>query len=356
VSKKEASVRIDGRYGEGGGSILRLATALSAITGNTVVVDNIRSNRSRPGLAPQHLTGLKALARLFSARTQGLSLGSTKVKFVPRSPRGGQLSVDVGTAGSIGLVLQTLMIVVPFVGEPTEISLTGGTHVRWSPNIDYLERVTLPIMRRMGYRGTLSLIQPGYYPKGGGKVIFKGEPWQGLEAVSLEDFGQVESIGGISRASNLPKHVPMRQADAAKSLLSDRVEPEVFVTTERAMSPGSAITLWAETSEGCILGSSSLGEKGKPAEEVGTEAARDMKAFIDSRSPVDPFLLDQILPYASLADGKSVFESVKLTDHALTNIHVIGEFLNSQIEVEGDRGGSCRIEVYGADLEGSWNV
>ncbi len=346
------SVRIDGRYGEGGGSILRLAVAMSAVTGKPVTVNDIRRNRPRPGLAPQHLNGLKAMASLFGARTKGMELGSTTIEFDPREPRHKGLSVDVGTAGSTGLILQILMIVLPFIDGGMEISLKGGTHVRWSPNIDYIDHVTIPLLEKMGYEASLSMRKPGYYPKGGGQVIFHSRPCAPLKAIDLESFGSIESMEGVSRASNLPSHVPRRQAESASSSLSISGEPQIDVVTEDAFCPGSAITLWGSTSTGCILGSSALGEKGKPAEKVGREAAEEMNDYIQNGSPVDHYALDQLLPYAALAKGRSVLRSSKLTKHAITNIYVVQEFLDLSFEVEGQEGRECMIAVKGAGLEG----
>lgn len=345
-------VEVDGRYGEGGGSILRLATALSAVTGQPLTVRNIRENRPRPGLAPQHLTGLKALARLFSAHTQGIELGSTWIKFVPRSPDLGRLSVDVGTAGSVGLMLQSLMIALPFTGRMTEVTLTGGTHVRWAPNLDYLENITLPILGEMGYECNLTMLSPGYYPKGGGRVSFISNPCDGLRALRMDSFGEVQNVEGVSRASNLPEHVARRQAKSAADALSGFTEPRIGISTEKALCPGSAITLWASTTTGCRLGASALGERGKPAEAVGREAGEEMRSYLEGRAPIDSYMLDQVLPYAALARGTSVLRGFRLTTHATTNIYVIGRFLDCQIDVEGETGEPCVVKVRGVATEG----
>ncbi len=329
-----------------------MAAGLSAVTGKPVSVRNIRENRPRPGLAPQHLAGLKALAKLFNAHTRGIELGSTEIKFMPQTPSMAHLSVDVGTAGSIGLMLQTLMIPAPFLGQRLEVSLTGGTHVSWSPNTDYLAKVTIPILRSMGYNCGLTMISPGYYPKGGGRASFTSDCSKSLRALRKDAFGKLESIQGISRASNLPKHVARRQAASATETLSDLADTRIDVLTENAMCPGSAITLWAATTTGCRLGASALGKKGKPAESVGGEAGQEMLSYIKSRAPVDPYLLDQIVPYAVMAKGKSVLKGFRFTMHAKTNIHVVRKFIDCQIDVEGEIGQPCTIKIQGSGFEG----
>jgi len=340
-------VEIDGSYGEGGGSILRVATGLAAATGRAVRIVNIRANRPRPGLAAQHLTGLRTLTRLFDAETKGAEIGSTEVTFIPRRPRLRSLSVDVGTAGSISLVLQSVMIALSTHQGEVSLELTGGTHVRWAPNYDYLSNVTVPVLKRMGYHSEVRLERPGYYPKGGGKVSFRSVGATRLQPAAFERFGKLEGIHGVSRASNLPEHVAKRQAKSASEVLSRFTDPEIEVKVERSFSPGSSITVWAVTSEGCRLGASALGERGKPAEQVGREAGEEMAAYLREESPMDPYMLDQLIPYCALAEGTSVLKASKLTKHAVTNVYVASRIAGCRIDVEGELGEPCTIRIRG---------
>ncbi len=316
------------------------------------MIEDIRQNRPRPGLAQQHLTGLRALARLFNAEASGLEIGSTRVAFAPSKVAASRLSIDVGTAGSIGLILQTLMIALPLAGREVELDVTGGTHVPWAPNTDYLGNVTLPVLRRMGYEATLNMLSPGYYPKGGGRVRVSITPVRSLEAVRLDDFGKLDWVRGISRASNLPGHISERQAASARRALQGVADPEVEISNQGALCAGTALTVWAATSTGCRLGASSLGKRGKPAEVVGEEAAGELSSYIRSRSPMDVHLLDQVLPYAAMARGHSTIRGGEFTMHAKTNIHVIRHFLDCEISVEGDVGKPYVVEVEGAGLMG----
>ncbi len=343
---------IDGRYGEGGGSILRVATGLSAVTGRPVEITNVRVNRPKPGLAPQHLAGLKCLARLFNARTTGLELGSTEIGFFPHAPAIAELEADAGTAGSVALMLQSLMIPIPFIRRRVDLSLTGGTHVPWSPSFDYLKHVTLPLLNSMGCGFDASLIVPGYYPRGGGRVVFSSRPCDHLEAVRLDSFGEIASIEGISRASNLPEHVASRQANSAAGVLGGLGSLDIRCQVDASPSPGSAITLWASTTTGCRLGAVALGKRGKPAETVGREAAGELREYVRSGSPVDPYMLDQILPYCALARGTSILRGFKLTAHATTNAYVIGLLLGCRVEIDGQVGERCTMRVEGVGLQG----
>jgi len=345
-------VKVDGLYGEGGGSVLRTALGLSAVTGRPVSVRNIRSNRPRPGLAAQHLTGLRALARLFGARIDGAELGSTAICFAPGKPVAGEIEVDVGTAGSIALMLQTLMIPLPFAGRDTRISLSGGTHVPWAPTVDYLANVTIPLLERMGCRYEIEILKPGYYPRGGGKVVLNSSPSNGLGALNLDNFGRLCNVRGISRVSNLPEHVAGRQASSAKKVLGSVLDVKVDVISEAALCPGSAITLWALTSNGCRLGASALGKRGKPAEEVGRQAGDEILSYMNFGAPVDPYFLDQVIPYAALARGRTRLSGSRYTLHAKTNIHIVKKFVDCEIEVEGDLDGPCKVTIDGVSLRG----
>ena len=180
-------IEIDGSYGEGGGAVLRIATALSAVTSKPVHVTNIRSGRPKPGLMPQHLNAVKAVAALSNASLSGLELGSTDIIFNPRSLSGGDYKIDIGTAGSITLILQAFMIPAAFADGPVTIGITGGTDLRWSPSVDYLENVTLPILRLMGYKVRINILQRGHYPRGGGLVELKVDPIKKLKPLIASD-------------------------------------------------------------------------------------------------------------------------------------------------------------------------
>ena len=77
---------VDGSYGEGGGQILRTALSLAALTGVPVRIERIRARRSKPGLRPQHLTAVQAVARVSQAEVTGVHLGSQALTFRPRTP------------------------------------------------------------------------------------------------------------------------------------------------------------------------------------------------------------------------------------------------------------------------------
>lgn len=322
-------MEIDGSYGEGGGQLVRTAVALSAITGRPVKITNIRKNRPNPGLKPQHLKALETAAIVCSARVSGLSPGSTEFSFSPVEIRGGKYRIDIGTAGSIPLLLQCLMPALPFAEKKIELTVRGGTDVAWSPTIDYLRHVTLPALEKMGYAGRVKLQERGYYPKGGGTVLATFEPCKlrGFHFKNPKNKLNLE-VRGISHASNLPSHVAARQAEAAKTLLLEEgYSPDIGTECFELFSTGSGITLWTG-----FFGGTALGKKGLPAEKVGRKAAGEILPELRSLAAVDVHLADQLIPYMALA-GNSSYTVRELSMHTKTNIWVTEQFLDVKFRI-----------------------
>ncbi|WP_297479518.1 RNA 3'-terminal phosphate cyclase, partial [Thermococcus sp.] len=317
-------VEINGSYGEGGGQILRTAVALSVITGKPVRVYNIRANRPNPGLKTQHLHGILALKELSNARVKGAQVGSTRLEFIPGKPEPKYIRVPIKTAGSITLVLQALLPAMAFTGGSFEV--TGGTDVPWSPPVDYLKNVTLFALERMGLKVELEIKRRGHYPKGGGLVVGKVEPWEERKPLIALEWRKIERFSGISHATNLPAHVAERQAKAAEEKLRSfySVPVEIEKEVSRSLGPGSGIVVWAET-DSLRLGGDALGKRGKPAEVVGREAAGELLDQLTTRAAVDKFLGDQLIPFLAFAGGE--IGVAKITSHLVTNVWVVEQFL-----------------------------
>ncbi|ODS36377.1 MAG: RNA 3'-terminal-phosphate cyclase [Candidatus Altiarchaeales archaeon WOR_SM1_86-2] len=322
---------IDGSKGEGGGQILRTAVAMAAITGVDVRIENIRANRPDPGLKAQHLNGIKAVAELCDAEVKGLNIKSHVIEFCPDEIKGGEMNIDIGTAGSITLILQALMVPAMFADDTVKIKIRGGTDVKWSPPLDYLRFVTSGILKKSGYDAEINLLRRGYYPKGGGEVEAVIHPAE-IKKINLAGRGEIKRVLGISHSHTGLRNanVAQRQAMHARKILVNNllnlgVNEEVNIREEYqdAFSYGSGITLWAET-ENSLIGASSLGEKGKMAELVGKEAAEDLIREIKSDAPLDMHMADQIIPYLALAKGK--VKASRITRHARTNVLVVNQF------------------------------
>lgn len=320
-------IEINGSYGEGGGQVVRTAVALSAVTGKAVRLKNIRKNRPNPGLKAQHLRSLETAARICNARVSGLVLGSTELSFTPMEIESKDSRIDIGTAGSITLLLQGLMPALPFAKEEMTLRVRGGTDVAWAPSIDYLQHVTLKALRKMGYVCELELHERGYYPKGGGEVKASFKPCK-LRGFHFQKEGE-ETVLGYSHSSNLPPNVAERQAEAAKArLLKAGFASEIKSESSNYFSTGSGISLWTGFS-----GGSSLGKPGLPAEKVGRKAAEEILPEILSETSVDVHLADQLIPYMALA-GDSSYTVRELSLHTKTNIWVTEQFLDVEFGVK----------------------
>ena len=322
-------IRIDGSFGEGGGQILRTAIALSCITGMDVEVFNIRANRPKPGLKAQHLKGIQIAKEICSAQVEGLRMGSTKIVFRPGKLKVRDMNIDIGTAGSITLLLQTILPPVIHAEKSCRLEITGGTDVSWSPSIDYFRFVTLRALKEMDAEIQIHIKRRGYYPKGGGRVVVEVRESQ-LNGRKFQKT-HCRKVEGISHCSNLPEHVAKRQAFSASRFLEKMgIKCEIETEVLKSKSTGSGITLFCN-----YKGSVALGERGKPAEKVGMEAGMDIAREITSDGVFDRHLADQIMTFAFMAKTKTEYTATSITDHARSNAYVINAFSDESVKIEG---------------------
>jgi RNA 3'-terminal phosphate cyclase (ATP) len=349
---------LDGSYGEGGGQILRSALALSAITGRPVRVENIRARRPNPGLQAQHLSAVKAAAALCHAQVQGAALGSTALAFIPQSPPApGAYTVDVGaaraggSAGSVTLILQAILLPLACAPGSSRVTLQGGTHVPWSPPFHYVRDVLMPTLSRTGLHAEVHLKRWGWYPAGGGEIDLyvhgplEGEGLYRLKPLTLTERGPLRRLWGWAAVSNLPLEIAKRMAGRANRLLREAGLPdEVEAILAESPGPGAGIFLIAEYAN-IRAGASAYGKKGLPAERVAEEAVSGFLAFHRSGAAVDPHLADQLILPLALSPGASRFTTSCITAHLLTSIWVACHFVGDRFEVIGEEGGPGEVRV-----------
>ncbi len=327
-----AHMLIDGSYGEGGGQILRTAIALSAVLGMEVEITNIRAKRKNPGLRNQHLWGIKLVAMMTGARVEGLRVGSTRIYFRPGRIKGGEYRIDVGTAGSITLLLQTSLIPALFAENEVVLELKGGTDVPWSPTADYYRHVLFPILRRMGATLEMEVLERGYYPEGGGMVRVTVQP-SSLQGIRIERRGSLRERRGYISQRNLPYHIVERMKNTARgySFAED--------VRSSGVSRGCSILLLHEYEES-LLAADSLCKRGVRAEEVAMQALKRLEMEEKSEATVDVNMSDHLLPFGFLARGKTSYRVREITGHAKTNAWLIEKF-GGKVRIEGNR-----IEVH----------
>ena len=319
-------LQIDGSYGEGGGQILRTAVSLSVLTDTPITVSKIRANRSNPGLRPQHHLALSVMKELSNAETDGLFIGSSSITFKPGDICAGSYDFDIGTAGSMVLVFQTILLGMIGMDKEIHVRLHGGSDVKWAPSWNYFTQVFLPVLHQMGYSVSAQLNKRGYYPKGGGCAEIWVHPMKkDLSGILFESF-HPDHVFGTIHLSGLPDHIAKRMKhEIVKKTVPYDITAQVHTEKSDSLSAGVGITLWTEMGKG-LFGSVSLGEKGVPAEKVGENAIDPLVSDIKSKATVDPYLSDQILPYLVLAKSKSLFFVRELTGHFKTNLWVLQQF------------------------------
>ena len=243
VVKAEMMVRIDGSFGEGGGQILRSSLSLSLVTGRPFRIENIRSNRQKPGLLRQHLTAVQAAAEVGAAEVEGDSLGSKALTFVPGKIRAGDFRFAIGTAGSGTLVLQTILPALITAAGPSRVEIEGGTHNPADPPFDFLQRSFIPLIESMGPKVKLELQRYGFYPAGGGRFLVEITTTDVLKPIGLEERGEIATRRATALVANLPYHIAKRELDTVAKLLNWDAELLRCEDTKNSVSPGNLVTI-----------------------------------------------------------------------------------------------------------------
>ena len=343
------SVELDGSHGEGGGQILRTALSLSLLTGSPFRMKKIRANRSNPGLRPQHLRAVEAAALLAQAEVTGAAVGSRELKFVPGDYVPRNLAIDIGTAGSTGLVLQTLHLPLALrAKDAVSLVLTGGTFNPMAPAFSFLETTWRGYLAAFGMPLELAMPAAGFYPRGGGKLEAKVSPAVPLPYVQVTR-GALRAIHGVAGVTNLPDNIAERMRKRAVARLEEEgFSCEIETVRWPGIGQGAAIALIAEH-EGAIPATFvGLGERGKPSEAVADEAVEQLLAFeaVDDAA-VDLHSGDQIPLPLVFAPGRSEFSVSEATGHLRTNVETIRAFLDRSIEIEeaSDDGRAAKVII-----------
>ncbi len=295
-----------------------------------------------------HTTCVTAAQLISDAEVKGNIIGSSELVFRPNKVKGCHVTFDIGTAGSTSLVLHTIILPLSFADSESDITIRGGTHVPWSPPFHYLKDVFLPLLKNSGVTVSIDIERWGFYPKGGGVIKALVKPITSLSALRLEKRGAIKNLKGISAVGNLPISIAQRQKISAQEFLkSHNIKADIEVISIPCIGQGTFFFLLPEfetpsaTVETSRAGFSSLGQRGKRAEDVGKEAAVEFIRYLQSNAPV----ADQIVPYLALAHDTSSFTTEGITKHLLTNIWIIKKFLPVQTVISGKEGEKGHVTI-----------
>lgn len=346
-------VLIDGATGEGGGQILRTSLSLSAITGKPFKMVNVRAKRAKPGLKRQHLTCLKADAEICGAEVEGAEVGSMNVSFKPGKIVAGKYRFEVGTAGSVTLVAQTVLPILLCADGESEVVITGGTHVPMSPCWEYFAKAYLPQVRAMGAEVEARLVKHGFYPAGGGEIVMTIKPWCTARPYELVDRGQLQGARVIARVANLHPDIATTEVDIVTSQLRC-----VAFTAEsgkvESVGPGNYCAV-ALSYGNVNFVTSEIGTYDRSRRAVANGVVSATKTYLGTGCAADVHLSDQILLPIVLA-GDRIGTGVcgrftmpgKRSLHFDTNWDVIGKFKNDvalKISDVGEDGRQIEIKI-----------
>jgi RNA 3'-terminal phosphate cyclase (ATP) len=326
-----AMLTIDGSSGEGGGQILRTALALSTVTGKPFRIEKIRAGRPKPGLLRQHLTAVKAAATISGAAVDGAELGSGAVTYTPGIVSPGEFAFAVGTAGSATLILQTVLPALLTAASPSKLILEGGTHNPMAPPFDFLVKCFLPLINRMGPTVTAELERSGFYPAGGGRFNVSVTPAARLLPLEMLERGAIRNIKARAVVANLWRSIAVREANLVGRLLSLSDDSLIVEEIHGALGPGNAVTVEIEAEHHTEV-FTGFGEVNVRAEGVATKVAQEARAYIASGVPIGRYLADQLLIPMALA-GAGRFRTGPLSRHTTTNLEVIRQFLEVEIDL-----------------------
>ncbi len=334
-------IRVDGGQKSGSGTIVRYAVGLAALLGEELQLTNIRAKRDKPGLRPQHLAAIKALAELCGGEVEGGKVGASRIVFRPKGPiAGGYFKWDIGTAGSTTMLALTLLPIACVALSPLTCRISGGLFQDFAPSAYHMQHVLLPTLRRMGVQAELKILRPGYVPTGDGVIEVKVSPVEDrLTALQVVERGSIVRIEGIALSSHLrERRVSDRMAVECERVLRTAGYSASIRTIYDATAPqaGAALALFAYANSGSIIGSDGAGAPRRTSEQIGRSAARCLIEDLISGATVDRFLADQLIFFASLARGTSRYRIPKITEHVETNLWLVESILGAKAKIGQD--------------------
>ncbi|NLU45365.1 MAG: RNA 3'-terminal phosphate cyclase [Euryarchaeota archaeon] len=326
-------LEIDSSRGEGGGQMVRTSVAMSAITVVPTRLTRIRENRPTNGLSKQHTTAVDAVAQMTGSKVTGSYVGSSELTIEPGTEQLDHLRLDIGTAGSISLVMQAVLLAARNHKRRLTLDITGGTNVMWAPPVDSYQMVLFPLMRRMGIEAEAEIRERGFYPLGGGRVVTTLEPIGKIRPLMLTDLGEFKGIRGRVFVQHLPERIGTELADSCRRALAPRYDVDIEMQKSVGNSRGAGMVLVAEYENG-MISSNVLTSRGHTAEQSGEDVANDLITEMGTGATVDSHTADQLLLYMAMAEGHSKFVVSRISRHLLSQMDTLESFLDVRFGVE----------------------
>ncbi|KAK7729638.1 hypothetical protein SLS53_009208 [Cytospora paraplurivora] len=337
------AIELDGRTGEGGGQLVRIAVALASVTSKPVVITNVRGKRPGPRgggaflsrLKSQHVTSIEWLAEATAADVTGLQVGSKTLEFRPnRGPsdlleRNLKIRAESAAASAL-LIFQAVFPFLLFAGnpnnEPIELTISGGTNVSFSLSYEYLDQVLLPILETFfGTSVERKLVERGWSMGTAtrGSVWFKIQPIPIGEKLRLDD-GAVElgkqpsdfDVKSVEATMITPANLCATIEAALRNDL-ERLFPGVSVNFrphEESKHEARIYVLLVAKSATLRWGRDHLysrKRKGKTVEqlsqEISDQVTKELYGEVRTSGVVDEYLQDQLVIFQALAEGRTSF-------------------------------------------------
>jgi len=342
-------IEVDGSLHSGSGTLLRYSVALATLLGEPLHMTRIRIRRDKPGLRPQHLKAIQACCVFSGGRLEGAEVGSLEISYDPGpSLQGGNFHWDIGTAGSTTMLAYTLIPLALFAKAPSRFSIHGGLFQDFAPSFFHMQRVLIPVLQEMGASIQLTMVRPGFVPRGRGQIEMAINPLNGLlMPFSVTDPGKVSQIEGVALASHLEKErVAYRMADHAQAILRTKgYEANIEILEDKtSVQKGAAFFLRARTDKGCFLGADQAGKLGRRSEAIAGFVTSALLEDLATKATTDRHLADQLILFAALARGKTRFVIPRLTDHIESNLWLVEKILGA---VTNPKGNFLQIEGIG---------
>jgi RNA 3'-terminal phosphate cyclase (ATP) len=343
----ESLVELDGSEGEGGGQILRSSLALSVLTGRPFKLVNIRANRAKPGLQPQHLMCVKAAGAICGANYKGAAVGSSVLYFEPGEVRSGEYTFTIGTAGATSLVLHTVYLPLVLRGaSPSVVRITGGTHNPHAPCHHFNATTWGGYLQWIGITIEQEMVRPGFYPRGGGEICAYIHTCSRINGLTLSTCPELTTAGGFSAVAMLPEKIARRQAERIASRLKrEKIETHIPIEDwEGSLGAGTvAAVIFRQAPVPTLF--FGLGERGKTAESVADDAVDEAIRFREARAPVDPHSADQLLLPLVFSPDASEYCTSQVTRHLTTNLATVRKFVEREITIDAEEGESGTVRI-----------